>query len=89
MSFTADELRASRAAHDRYRHAAGKIDLQGNVSEPKRHDACRVALEEALNHRHAAHAADPEHTDPEWARDKAPHDQLLAFYESQIRRYAA
>lgn len=89
MSQVADELRASRAAHTRYRQAAGKIDSKGNVSEAKNHDVCRVALEEALNHRTAAHALDPEHTDAAWERDKADHVDLMAFYQSQIARYAA
>lgn len=89
MSQVADELRASRAAHTRYRQAAGKIDAKGNVSEAKKHDVCRVALDDAYSHRAAAHALDPDHADPEWSRDKADHADLLTFYANQIARYAA
>jgi hypothetical protein len=90
MSQVADELTASRAAHARYRNAAGRIDIKGDVAETKRHDACRLALQDAYDHRMAADALDPKHDDPDWANDvKATHDQLVQFYAAQLARYAA
>lgn len=47
--------------------------------------ARRAALQEAFDHRQAAHALDPAHLDPIW-RAETLHDALLAFYQDQLAR---
>lgn len=75
-----DHLAASREAHVRYRtiHDSTKnSDLPGMIT----------AIQDALDHRHAAQFADPTHADPAWAIDifdgkPAAHADLIHFYET-------
>lgn len=87
-------LDAAWGEHTRYRRAAGSIHGSGhpNAGDPASladyHltlQACRAALE----HRQAAHALDPEHADPAWRQEKAPHAQMVEFYEKYIRETEA
>jgi hypothetical protein len=76
----ADLLLASRAAHNRKRQSTGKTDKHGVISSRPDYQKAEAHIAEALRLRLEAHALDPEHADPEWARDVAPHDELVAFY---------
>lgn len=71
----AECLRASRAANDdRLRASNGK---------PPNYAIAEGHAARALQLREQAHEQDPEHVDPEWASDKAPHDTVVAF----LRKY--
>lgn len=86
MPTVASLLAESRAAHSLYRQllprmqaVAGTVqEMLGNVM------AAKDALERAGTLRKAAHDADPEHTDPAWAADPAPHDELMTFYAERL-----
>lgn len=77
-----DHLAASRDAHVRYRtiHDTTKNADAANM---------RAAIQDALDHRKAAHFADGTHSDPAWSVDifdgrPAAHADLIHFYESYL-----
>lgn len=77
----ADLLKASRAAHEQKRRSTGRTDKQGNIAATPDYARAEGFIAEALRLRLAAHDLDPEHTDPEWAKDVKPtHDELIAFF---------
>ncbi|OGT58007.1 MAG: hypothetical protein A3E01_18470 [Gammaproteobacteria bacterium RIFCSPHIGHO2_12_FULL_63_22] len=81
----AEMLSMSRAAHLRYRQAAGRINAHGMVSQPTRLTVAGRAVQEALSLRTDAHALDPVHEDPAWLVDEQAnrgqtHTQLVEFY---------
>lgn len=76
----ADLLTASREAHRR-KHALANRRLNGQHVPD--YPAAEAAIADALDLRLQAHTLDPDHTDPAWAKDPIPHDDLVAFY----RRY--
>lgn len=67
----ADALRQSRVANLERLRAGNKRTANYSLAE-------RFAAT-ALELREYAHANDPEHTDPEWANDRVPHDQMVDF----------
>lgn len=67
----ADALRHSRTANLERLRAGNKRTANYKLAE--RHAA------EALELREYAHANDPEHTDPEWANDRVPHNEMVDF----------
>lgn len=81
----AEMLRDSRAAHDRYRSLAGRVAKDGTVAARPNYVAAEENVREALNLRVAAHRIDPQHADPEWGNDKAPHATLVDFYVKWLR----
>jgi hypothetical protein len=80
MSQVADLLIASRAQHDQKRQSTGRVNRDGIVTSKPNYPKAENHIAEALRLRLEAHELDPEHTDPEWSRDVAPHDALVAFY---------
>lgn len=68
-------LAQSRAAHDEYRKLAHK---------GRKPSGWQAHLWDALTCREQAHALDPEHLDPAWSEDTAPHETLIAFYRKQL-----
>lgn len=81
----AEHLRASKGAHDAYRQATGKADKSGKLTQAPNYVVAEEHVARALEHRLAAHEADPEHTDSEWGNwQHRQHEALVAFYE----RYA-
>ncbi len=81
----ADLLAQSRAAHGRYRQAAGHIDRTGGVILQPDDHAARLHIVDALHARQQAEAADPTHTDPAWSADAAlnkgiPSAEMLTFF---------
>lgn len=83
----ADLLRQSRAAHLRYRQAAGHIDTLGGVRTTPDNDAARLAIVDALELRNEAETQDPHHDDPAWSADTAanhgvPSVKMLQFYRN-------
>lgn len=73
-------LTASREAHKRKHAFANRLHHKQHVPD---YPAAEAAIAEALDLRLQAHALDPDHTDPAWAKDAVPHEELVAFY----RRY--
>lgn len=71
-------LKRSRAAHDTMR----VIDRR---NEAGRVEQMKHAADDALHLRMLAHEADPGHVNPEWLNDKAPHAEIVAYYERYIR----
>lgn len=71
----AELLTASRASHGVYRQLAAK---------GKKPDGWQMHLWDALMLRRGAHKADPQHLDSAWSEDKAPHADLMVFYERQL-----
>lgn len=82
MSDVGEKLRASRAAHERKRRSTGRNDAGGVLAEAPDYPKAEAHLAEALRLRLEAHDLDPDHTDPEWARDVVSHDDLVAFFRS-------
>lgn len=85
----AELLAASRAWHERYRHASGTIDSHGRVAAPPRISEAGAFVLEALRLRTDAHALDPDQTSPAWSIDRAvnkgqPSDRLVDFYVSYL-----
>ena len=77
-----EHLAASRTAHVRYR---ALHDASQNTDSAGMKDA----MQDALTHRQAAEAADPNFTDAAWAVDvfdgrHASHTDLIHFYESYV-----
>lgn len=75
-------LTRSRAHHQRKTELANRF--RGKVHVPNYRQAEHEAAQ-ALALRLQAHDLDPNHLDPEWANDKAPHAEIVAFltkYES-------
>lgn len=66
-------LTRSRAHHDAKLRYANRLPPQEAEAEAE--------IARALELRQQAHALDPGHTAPEWANDRAPHAELVAFYE--------
>lgn len=90
MSEVADLLASSRAAHTRYRSAAGAIHGAGHpnageVAQRPNYAACEQAIQTALADRQTAHHLDPEHRDPAWALDRVSHAELVEFYTRYLR----
>lgn len=77
-------LTTARAAHARYRHAAGRIGKDGKVASPADHQATTAAITAALNARAEADERDPGHSDPAWSVDaeatRTTHQALMDFY---------
>lgn len=80
MTDVAELLARSRAHHADYRRIVGTRNLAREVRQAQTRDALRLALDARLS----ADAADPEHVDPAWALDRAPHAELVAFYQRTI-----
>lgn len=83
-------LTESRAAHRRYREAAGHIDRAGKVASAPNDTAARLAIVDAYNARLEAEALDPAHADAAWTADTVanngiPSADLMAFYRSSFR----
>ncbi len=81
----AQKLAASRDAHLRKKHAAGKIDSLGTVESAPDYPKAEAHILEALTLRLEAHALDPQHEAPAWAEDTAANkglsdDALLMFF---------
>lgn len=75
-ALTVRELLAqSRAAHSEYR---------GLTAARVAKDVRLLALARARDLRVQADTADPAHLDPAWALDKAPHLELMIFYDQQL-----
>lgn len=79
-----DYLADARAAHKRYRDAAGRINKQGTVSHVPDVFTPTAAITDALKARCLAEAADPQRVDPAWVEDetltKASNAELITFY---------
>jgi hypothetical protein len=80
-------LQQARAAHTRYRQAAGHVEASGAVQTQPNDDAARLAVVEAYSLRDQAEKLDPTHDDPAWAEDAAanngvPSAKLQKFYRS-------
>ena len=63
-------LSQSRAAHLRKKHAAGKANRDGIVTQRPNYPEAEQAIRDALALREQAHALDPDQTDPAWAIDQ-------------------
>lgn len=75
-------LKRSRAHHQRKTELANK--RLGKQHVPN-YQAAEAEAAKALELRLQAHDLDPDHLDPEWANDPAPHAEIVAFlqkYES-------
>jgi hypothetical protein len=59
--------------------AANLARLRAGNSRPPNYQQADAHAAQALELREAAHAADPEHADPEWANDRVSHDETIAF----------
>lgn len=80
MADVAELLARSRSHHADYRRIVGTRALAREVRQSQARDALTLALDA----REQAHQADPEHVDPAWALDRAPHGELVAFYRQTI-----
>lgn len=80
-------LVASRAAHDRKRLAAGRVDRYGKVIAPPNWPVAEQHIAEALRLRLEAHALDPDHTASGWRDDLASDDKLIAFYVAYAKPF--
>ena len=79
-------LEGARASHLAYRRLAAGVTKQGGRAQVVRQAPDVAAhLWDAYTLRQRAHAADPQHVDPAWAADTVPYDELMAFYEHQLR----
>lgn len=80
----AELLEQARAAHQRYRQHAGRINREGKISQVPQLAKCGDAVREALRLRAEAEQLDRARIDPAWAEDaalvKASHDDLVAMY---------
>lgn len=81
MSQVSDLLIASRAQHDQKRQSTGRTNREGVVTSQPNYPKAEGYIAAALRLRLEAHALDPDHLDPEWRRDPAPHDTLVAFFQ--------
>jgi hypothetical protein len=85
-------LETARAAHARYRNAAGRIDTKGKVSQIPNLRACGAAVQEALSARVDASRLDPLEEDMAWIEDRQAmrgetnHD-LISFYAKYLSFY--
>ncbi len=80
-------LQQSRAAHTRYRRAAGHVEAGGTIQTQPNNEAARLAVVEAYALREQAEILDPAHDDPAWAEDTAanngvPSAKLTKFYKT-------
>lgn len=94
MSEVATLLQAARAAHTRYRTAAGRIGKSGKVVDAPDLRSCGLAVREALKARADAHVLDPQSLDPAWQEDTQAmqghtNDALMAFYVAYLARAEA
>jgi hypothetical protein len=69
-----DLLRRSRLANDAF-HSAQRL---------KNHTGASDAVILARRLRVEADKSDPGHTNPEWANDKAPHAEIMSFYNRYL-----
>lgn len=67
----AELLRRSRAANE--------ARIRAGNSKPPAYKIAEQHAAQALALREQADQLDPEHADPEWAKDKAPHAEVMAF----------
>lgn len=84
-------LAQARAAHDRYRQAAGRINGSGKVSHAPQPINAGGHLQDALSLRTEAHSLDPDHHDPAWVSDQhamqgQPSEALVDFYVRALSR---
>jgi hypothetical protein len=85
----ADLLARAQAAHQRYRDALPQRRAGDGAITPGHPAAARQALQDALDARTAAIAADPVQNDPAWQAEAASvydHGALLTFYREQLGR---
>lgn len=75
---TVAQLLTESRAHHAEKNKLANRKINGKPSPDYRQAEAEIAL--ALEKRLAAHALDPQHTDPEWSRDGAAHEDLVAFY---------
>lgn len=78
-------LTASRAAHLRKKHSAGRASKDGIIITHPDYSKAESHLAEALRLRQAADTLDPDHTDPAWSEDLAANKgvtsaALIAFF---------
>lgn len=69
--------------------ARGKNDEFHRLCKAKQLQPARNAMIEAMTARLTAHEADPDHVDVAWAADRAPHAQIMAYYEARLAAFDA
>lgn len=78
----ADLLTASRQHALQRKRLAGRANKDGHITHRPNYPAAEQAAAQALKLRLQAHDLDPDHTDPAWSDDPAPHAEIVAFLEA-------
>lgn len=75
-----DLLRISRQQNLLRKRLSGRADKHGIITQGPDYANAERATALALSARLEAHLLDPEHTDPAWTFDAAPHTEILKFF---------
>jgi hypothetical protein len=84
VSDVSDLLALSQSAHTEYQQNMPRQSAQGII--PGNPELARAALQQAYDLRAQADSTDPDHLDPAWLMDRAPHATLMAFYTNQMTK---